>query len=610
MSVQASHTSFQPGSVTRLPAPGLLQHGLTMMTPVTSAYSVPRWQNNTSTVSYQTAAAAEPFDIWRDTTSPPPSLGPVVVNKSPENLLISPTGAMMHRNHIRHVSPNSYSHSSGYGSQLVYPVSVQHTNESLEANNRYDVYDLPIYTTQLANVQQSHVPISSSIHQSKTYMGSVHGPPSKQSPRTLQTLNPHIPSVHSTTLPAEHVKSIHTLRQPHSQPDPSLNPYAQYYQRHMTVHPDYYAHMPPQNWSEYTLPNALPHSAYNPPAPPSLTSKPPHDHIAFKLYGEPPSYNKEMHGGAVHTTDKSVVSKSETSVASESSNIISSNLTNGLDVMRTLAGDCNESPHACDSGLGSDISSTDNSLQVDSSRSENESEIFEKSDTNYLRSENVNKQEPKSHVIGDDARNRLKNLYSNSVSITDLVDAESRTSTRTPENSDSGIFSTTDISMIQSSLYQPLTSTPCIASSLPEISNQHIKISNNRTNKVKRLSDRSHQKPENRLLGKHASDLMNDWFERNTEHPYPTQKQKRELAIAAGIAVSQVSSWFNNKRNRTNNTKPKRKHEKLEQRLALMCTELIQKGCTEQSSNISLSYDDVKRHLHDAMLKGKENRSQ
>ena len=110
--------------------------------------------------------------------------------------------------------------------------------------------------------------------------------------------------------------------------------------------------------------------------------------------------------------------------------------------------------------------------------------------------------------------------------------------------------------------------------------------------------------PNTDILSQTASKLFNNWYNDNIDYPYPTQKQKLEFANLGNVSLRQVNAWFNNKRNRSNNTKPKRKHEKLEQRLAALCTELIQKNQSCPQYDQSLNYEDVKQHLHKAMRGG------
>ena len=81
---------------------------------------------------------------------------------------------------------------------------------------------------------------------------------------------------------------------------------------------------------------------------------------------------------------------------------------------------------------------------------------------------------------------------------------------------------------------------------------------------VKVLSDAKRETlPINRLylrarplLSRKAVAMMDEWYTRNFEHPYPNQSAVDALAKAGEISVEQVKKWFANKRNRCKNTKP------------------------------------------------------
>ena len=52
-----------------------------------------------------------------------------------------------------------------------------------------------------------------------------------------------------------------------------------------------------------------------------------------------------------------------------------------------------------------------------------------------------------------------------------------------------------------------------------------------------------------------AHRIMNNWYERNIEHPYPSYDTAEVMAKAGGITVEQVKKWFANRRLRLGNTK-------------------------------------------------------
>jgi len=70
-------------------------------------------------------------------------------------------------------------------------------------------------------------------------------------------------------------------------------------------------------------------------------------------------------------------------------------------------------------------------------------------------------------------------------------------------------------------------------------------------------SQRSTSKPS-KQLPEQAVRLMNAWFLAHEDNPYPNRNDLDYLATNGGIKESQVKAWFSNKRNRTQNTHPKR----------------------------------------------------
>ncbi|KAI9304885.1 hypothetical protein BJ944DRAFT_266139 [Cunninghamella echinulata] len=51
-------------------------------------------------------------------------------------------------------------------------------------------------------------------------------------------------------------------------------------------------------------------------------------------------------------------------------------------------------------------------------------------------------------------------------------------------------------------------------------------------------------------LPKNITEFLKDWLLAHKKHPYPTEKQKLELAHITGLAVNQISNWFINARRR------------------------------------------------------------
>lgn len=76
-----------------------------------------------------------------------------------------------------------------------------------------------------------------------------------------------------------------------------------------------------------------------------------------------------------------------------------------------------------------------------------------------------------------------------------------------------------------------------------------------------RVSSHNHQLPEE------AVTILNAWFESHVNNPYPTTEEKHRLAAECNITTKQVNSWFCNRRNRSQNTKPKRIRRQLEEEI-------------------------------------------
>ena len=76
-------------------------------------------------------------------------------------------------------------------------------------------------------------------------------------------------------------------------------------------------------------------------------------------------------------------------------------------------------------------------------------------------------------------------------------------------------------------------------------------------------------------LSDDAVDIMNEWFQSHISNPYPSLTEKETLAQRSGITVKQVTAWFSNRRNRSQNTKPKRMKRVFEKEITNIFNELI-----------------------------------
>ncbi|VDL58984.1 unnamed protein product [Hymenolepis diminuta] len=55
-------------------------------------------------------------------------------------------------------------------------------------------------------------------------------------------------------------------------------------------------------------------------------------------------------------------------------------------------------------------------------------------------------------------------------------------------------------------------------------------------------------KPRRKYTSRKATVSLQNWFHEHQSHPYPTTNQKHWLSLVSGLSVSQVNTWFANKR--------------------------------------------------------------
>ena len=113
------------------------------------------------------------------------------------------------------------------------------------------------------------------------------------------------------------------------------------------------------------------------------------------------------------------------------------------------------------------------------------------------------------------------------------------------------------------------------------------------------------KKNKSRNLCSKAVKIMQDWYDKHVDHPYPTDQEKQDMADDGGLTLAQVKAWFANKRNRSLNTKPKRKKLKLQQQLSSICQNLItgelDKGPMEPDSS-STYPPKTKAHRYEMLI--------
>ncbi|VDL18627.1 unnamed protein product [Hymenolepis diminuta] len=67
--------------------------------------------------------------------------------------------------------------------------------------------------------------------------------------------------------------------------------------------------------------------------------------------------------------------------------------------------------------------------------------------------------------------------------------------------------------------------------------------------------------------------IMDAWYRKHLDRPYPNKEEKLNMAIAGSITETQVGSWFANRRNRSNNTRPKQNMKRLKSAISSLCME-------------------------------------
>ncbi|KAL5111608.1 hypothetical protein TcWFU_002625 [Taenia crassiceps] len=82
----------------------------------------------------------------------------------------------------------------------------------------------------------------------------------------------------------------------------------------------------------------------------------------------------------------------------------------------------------------------------------------------------------------------------------------------------------------------------------------------------------------NSQLNPNAVAIMDEWYRSHLDRPYPNKEEKLRMAIAGDITETQVGSWFANRRNRSNNTRPKQNMKRLRVAIWTLCCE-YQKMC-------------------------------
>ncbi|XP_063418624.1 uncharacterized protein LOC134701406 [Mytilus trossulus] len=98
----------------------------------------------------------------------------------------------------------------------------------------------------------------------------------------------------------------------------------------------------------------------------------------------------------------------------------------------------------------------------------------------------------------------------------------------------------------------------------------------------------SKRQRHNQPLNNDAIKVMMTWYETHRDSPYPNKAEKDQMAKDGGISVTQVKSWFANKRNRNNNTRPKVQKRQMEERLMDICHQLARDAKHPSMNNADL----------------------
>ncbi|AYV80582.1 MAG: homeobox protein 4 [Harvfovirus sp.] len=80
--------------------------------------------------------------------------------------------------------------------------------------------------------------------------------------------------------------------------------------------------------------------------------------------------------------------------------------------------------------------------------------------------------------------------------------------------------------------------------------------------------------------------ILLQWLEANREHPYPSTRQKEELAIETGLELKQVNYWFTNVRRRLKIRKSVRRSSPVERSNTKSCVPVRHRSFTTKQVKI------------------------
>ncbi|KZT12132.1 uncharacterized protein LAESUDRAFT_733964 [Laetiporus sulphureus 93-53] len=134
------------------------------------------------------------------------------------------------------------------------------------------------------------------------------------------------------------------------------------------------------------------------------------------------------------------------------------------------------------------------------------------------------------------------------------TDRGTRQSGTVKNESEQWNFPSNDFSMASPSSYPPTPSTSA-AGMAPSSSAPSIPVSSSPSRSPQTPASASstlvERPPRKRgKLPKPVTDFLKDWLHRHSDHPYPSEEEKKQLCNATGLSMSQVSNWMINARRR------------------------------------------------------------
>jgi hypothetical protein len=197
-----------------------------------------------------------------------------------------------------------------------------------------------------------------------------------------------------------------------------------------------------------------------------------------------------------------------------------------------------------------------NSLQINSSpcfkSTSNTSARLESTLNSSLAESNKPKKKPRKNTV-----NSLNNEMSQTKQVTETD--QPNTGVMDTDNTAVQEASKTEPSTISTDMSCSSGSTTQSSSVVNLAPSEHFFI-NNQDNVNSTCTDHTpntYKVRKMKTLPPLATKIMNEWYELHSDKPYPTDDERRQMAIMGQINEVQVKAWFANKRNRNSNTRAK-----------------------------------------------------